>query len=619
MLPANHRASTRPMKTARHLLAIILVAITLASPASAEDKSIPESDFNAYKELAQVKLDAAKESLQKDVAALGTRVDNQDKRIDQQGNRIGDVSISLTWFGILLTLLAIIAGFVGYYTASTKARKEAQEEAKKAVDDWLKTHEADLKQRIKAAEDFAADSRTHIQTFEDEINQLKAQLSDKLIAHTNNKMAEANALVEDAKRQLQATIAQSAGQTTPPALPEALAALQALGEHLRHKSEAEYTFEDWNDRAFAALAQDRFEDAAQYWQRASEHPNAEAAQIAQALSYKGFALGRLGHIQEEIAAYDVVDARYAEDTSPTVREIVARTLVNKGVALGKRGSNYEAIAVDELIETRYSSDISPTMREQVAKALVNRGNAFGRIEQTDEAIASYDLVEARYTSDSPPTLREQVARALLNKGIALGKLGRNEAAIKAFDLVDARYTSDAEQGLREQVASALVCKSITLQRLERRGEAAAVADLVETRYAIDATPRLRGLVAQVRNSRGFWLLCRAKAEWANMNLRQLNLDVATSLFELAEAQVDDKPIVLGNRAYCAHLRGEPVEVVRPLLERALKDGGERLYTATLDDLAIHPVPEDAAFRVLLDEVWAEVRGEDPPGAAPVVG
>ena len=75
-------------------------------------------------------------------------------------------------------------------------------------------------------------------------------------------------------------------------------------------------------------------------------------------------------------------------------------------------------------------------------------------------------------------------------------------------------------------------------------------------------------------------------------------------------------MVLGNRAYCAHLRGEPVEVVRPLLERALKDGGEWLYTGTLDDLAIHPVPEDAAFRALLDAVWAALRGEDPPGAAP---
>ncbi len=517
------------MKTARHLLAAALVALTLAGPAGAEDKTVPESDFTAYKELAQVKLDAAKESLQKDVAALGTRVDNQDKRIDQQGNRIGDVSISLTWFGILLTLLAIIAGFVGYYTASTKARKEAQDEARKAVDDWLTTHEADLQQRIKAAEDFATESRAHIQTFEDEISQLKAQLSDKLIAHTNNKIAETNALVEDAKRRLQAAIAQSSGQTTPPASPEALEALQAQAENLRHKSEADYTFDDWDDRAFAALAEGKHEDAVQYWLRASAIPTAAQSDIARALYNRGVSLGQLGRADDAIAAYDLVDARYASDTAPTLREPVAKALVNKGVTLGQLG-------------------------------------------RTDEAIAAYDLVDARYASDTAPALRDQVAKALVNKGFALGQLGRTDDEIAAYDLVEARYANDT--ALRKQVA-----------------------------YA--------------QNGKGFTLLCRAKAEWANPERRQANLDTAASLFEQAESEHPDKPMVLGNRAYCAHLRGEPVEVVRPLLKRALKDGGERLYKGTLDDLAVHPVPEDAAFRTLLEEVWAEVRGEDPPGAAPV--
>lgn len=519
------------MKTARHLLAAALVALTLASPAGAEDKTVPESDFNAYKELAQVKLDAAKESLQKDVAALGTRVDNQDKRIDQQGNRIGDVSISLTWFGILLTLLAIIAGFVGYYTASTKARKEAQDEARKAVDDWLKTHEADLKQRIKAAEDFAAESRAHIQTFEDEINQLKAQLSDKLIAHTDNKMAETTALVEDAKRQIQAAIAQSAGQTTPSASPEALEALQTQAENLRHKSEAEYTFNDWNVRAFAAFGERKFEDAVQYWHRASESPNAPPNQVARALANKGIALSRLGRAYEAIVAYDLADSRYANDTTLAVREHVAR-------------------------------------------ALGSKGNALEQLGHTDEAIAAYDLVEARYANDAAPALREHVALALIIKGNALEGLGRIDEAIAAYDLVEARYASDTAPALREQVA-----------------------------YA--------------RNGKGFTLRCRAKAEWDTLDQRQADLDMAASLFAQAESEYPNKPTVLGNRAYCAHLRGEPVEVVRPLLKRALKDGGERLYKGTLDDLAIHPVPEDAAFRVLLDEVWAEVRGEDPPEAAPV--
>lgn len=560
------------MKTARHLLAATVVALTLASPAGAEDKTVPESDFTAYKELAQVKLDAAKESLQKDVAALGTRVDNQDKRIDQQGNRIGDVSISLTWFGILLTLLAIIAGFVGYYTASTKARKEAQDEARKAVDDWLKTHEADLKQRIKAAEDFAAESRAHIQTFEDEINQLKAQLSDKLIAHTNNKIAETNALVEDARQQLQVIITQASGQTTPPASHKALEALQVQAENLRHKAEVEYTFEDWNDRALAAFGDSKLEDAIQFWHRASDSPDASPEQVARALANKGIALGRLKRTDEAIATYSLVDTHYANTTAPPLREQVARALFNKGFALRQLGRADEAIAAYDLVDSRYANDTTPALREQVATALINKGFALTQLERTDEAVTIYDLVDSRYANDN--ALRELVAKALVNKGVALRRLGRTDEAIAAYNLVDTRYACDSAYTLREPVAKA-------------------------------------------RNGKGFTLLCRAKATWADLPLRKTDLDTADKMFEQAEGEHPNTPMILGNRAYCAHLRGDPVEVVRPLLKRALKDGGERLYKGTLDDLAIHPVPEDAAFRVLLDEVWAEVRGEDPPEAAPV--
>ena len=609
------------MKTARHLLAIILVAITLASPASAEHKSIPESDFNAYKELAQVKLDAAKESLQKDVAALGTRVDNQDKRIDQQGNRIGDVSISLTWFGILLTLLAIIAGFVGYYTASTKARKEAQDEARKAVDDWLKTHEADLKQRIKAAEDFAAESRAHIQTFEDEINQLKAQLSDKLITHTNNKMAETTALVEDAKRQIQATIAQSTDQTTPPASPAALEALQAQAENLLHKAEAEYTFNDWDNRAFAAFGEDKFDDAARYWQHVSEAPDTPPDIVARALSNRGVALAERGHADEAIAAYDRVEAHYANDTAPALRAQVAIALFNKGNALGKRGRTDEAIATYDLVDARYANDTAPALRELVAKALFNKGVGLGRLGHNNEAIAAYELVDARYATDTAPALREQAAKALVNKGVALGRLGHTDEAIATYELVEARYTNDTAPALREALATAQINKGNALEQRGRTDEAIAAYELVEARYANDETPALRKQVAYAQTGKGFTLLYRAKAHWATLDRRHADLDLAARLFEQAEAEadVDDKPIVLGNRAYCAHLRGEPVEVVHPLLERALKEGREQLYQATLDDLAIHPVPEDAAYRVLLDEVWAELRGEDPPAAAPGAG
>lgn len=219
----------------------------------------------------------------------------------------------------------------------------------------------------------------------------------------------------------------------------------------------------------------------------------------------------------------------------------------------------------------------------------------------------------------PDAPAEAAAQALFNAGLALGQLGRTDEAIAAYALVEARYAKDTAPALREQVAKALVNKGVALRQLGRSDEAIATYDLVDARYSNDAAPALRKEVARARNGKGFTLLCRTKADWAALDRRHADLELAASLFERAEADIEDKPMVLGNRAYCAHLRGEPVEVVRPLLERALTDGGERLYNGALGDLAIHPVPEDAAFRALLDEVWAELRGEDPPEAGPVAG
>jgi tetratricopeptide (TPR) repeat protein len=435
------------MKTARHLLTPALLALALAGPGSAADKSVPESDFNAYKELAQVKLDATKESLQKDVAALGTRVDNQDKRIDQHGSRIGDVSIWLTGFSALVSVALAAIGLIAYVSVKSRARDEAQavakEEAPKTVKEWLATHEAELRRRISDAEQAAQTAQEHIAKLETEIAHLQAQASAHIHAVRERVAAEGDKVTEAIR--LIGERMSKPDSTAAPIPPDLLAALERSSAALNRKDEGEYTFDDWNRRGYAAYGEDKKAEAAAAWRKAADMPDAPA------------------------------------DTA-------AKVLFNAGVALGELG-------------------------------------------RTDEAIATYALVEARYANDTAPALRKHVAYA--------------------------------------------------------------------------------------RNGKGFTLLCRAKANWAVLDRRHADLDLAARLFEQAEADIDDKPMVLGNRAYCAHLRGEPVEeVVRPLLERALKDGGERLYKITLDDLATHPVPEDAAFRVLLDAVWAEVRGEDPPGAAP---
>ena len=200
----------------------------------------------------------------------------------------------------------------------------------------------------------------------------------------------------------------------------------------------------------------------------------------------------------------------------------------------------------------------------------------------------------------------EIAQALVNAGLVLSQLKRGEEAIAVYTDVASRYGNAPEAVLREQVARALVNKGATLCQLKRSEEAIAVCDDVVSRYGNAPEAALRELVAQARNGKGFELLCRTKENWADEAARGNDLQVAATLFAQAESEIANKPMVWGNQAYSAFLLGQS-EAARPLLKQALQQGGEKLHEGTLDDLAIHPVPPDAEFRILLEEVWAEVK------------
>lgn len=92
----------------------------------AKENPVSESELSAYKELAQAKLDAAKESSQKDIQAQEKRIERQDKLLDSFSTRISDLSYALT-------LLGLAAGLLGYFTVSSKAKNEARS----AAEEWV--------------------------------------------------------------------------------------------------------------------------------------------------------------------------------------------------------------------------------------------------------------------------------------------------------------------------------------------------------------------------------------------------------------------------------------------------------------------------------------------------
>ena len=132
-----------------------------------------------------------------------------------------------------------------------------------------------------------------------------------------------------------------------------------------------------------------------------------------------------GALEEELAVYDELLARFADAPEPSLREQVANALFNKGVTLGALERSEEAVAVYDELLARFA-DAPDALREQVANALFGKGVTLGALERSEEAVAVYDELLARFADAPEPALREQVANALLNKGVTLGALERSE-------------------------------------------------------------------------------------------------------------------------------------------------------------------------------------------------
>ena len=563
----------------------ILFLLWFSVSAYAADIPVSEHDFAAYKELAQTKLDATKESLQKDREKTEIRLDSQDKRI-------GDLNFTLTAFGGFLTLLVLVAGGVGWVSVRDRTREETRETAKKWFDDKAGEMEreiAALRQRAQESQDLIEklkrDAVSHFQSATDDVHEKAAEV-----------MAE-----------LQKNISNPSGKTSGEApLAKDGEALKQLEQAIRNKPEADYNFDDWNTRAFSALYKKDLEGAVRYWKSAADASDATDTQIAQSLFNAGVAFGQMNRSEEEIAIYDEVVKRFGDATEAALREQVATALFNKGFRFGEMNRNEDAVAVYDEVVQRFGGAPEVGLRELVAKALVNKGATFDQMSRRENAIAVYDEIVKRFGDAPEAALREQVAKALFNKGVALGQMNRREDEIAIYEEVVQRFGAAPEAALREQVAKALVNKGVAFSKMSRSEDAVAVYDEIVKRFGAALEAALREQVAKALNGKGFALLCRAKEHWVDETARKVDLKAAVKLFEQATGDIADKPMVWGNQAYVAFLLGQS-EDSRPLLLQALQQGGEELYKAELEDIKIHSVPPDEAFRAILEELWAEVK------------
>jgi len=138
-----------------------------------------------------------------------------------------------------------------------------------------------------------------------------------------------------------------------------------------------------------------------------------------------------------------------------LRQQEAKALFNKGMILSYKLNRFEeSIGVFEELVRHYGDDTSPSVREWVARALFNKAVIFGQLNRPGEKIEVYDELVQCYGDDTFPSIRGRVAKALFNKGLTLGQLNRFEESTGVYEELVQRYGYDASSSVREVVAIA---------------------------------------------------------------------------------------------------------------------------------------------------------------------
>lgn len=477
-----------------------------AQPANNADK-LPNTeislaskdDLNAQKELFQLQLDAKKELLLKDIEAQSKRIDAFEKRIDDQTNRISDIGTGIDKFGILITLLFFVAGFLGYRAAKNDARETARGVSEQTAEKWFETHHKDLISRMEELEVSVTQTIERIAGYVANVQQISSEAQEKMKATTEE--FEARLQIEMQNIQTGLLESRDSGQSDNQP-PKDNPAIEQKAEQLKQKPESEYTFTDWNTRAFAAYSEGKFEDAIFYWDKAIASPDIQPQNQAKTMFNKGVALEKLSRNEEAIAAYDETITEFCTAKELGIVAQVITAMVNKGILLSDLKRYEEAISVYDSIIKQFGTEEKLKVREQVVKAMVNKGFCLNQLNRADEAIRIYDAIVTQFGANDELTLREGVARAMVNKGSALDKLDRNKEALATFEEMIARFGAAVELNLREQLARAMVKKGLVLKKLNCSEDAILAYDAVITNFSAAEELSLRGQVANAMTCKG---------------------------------------------------------------------------------------------------------------------
>ncbi|MDH6169373.1 tetratricopeptide (TPR) repeat protein [Variovorax boronicumulans] len=221
-------------------------------------------------------------------------------------------------------------------------------------------------------------------------------------------------------------------------------------------------------------------------------PAGRALWIAQAFNAKGSAWRVLGEARREVEAYEEVERRFGDASTPEVRAWVARAAFQRAVVAGSLGGAFakvDMVRSCEDIVRRYAGDAPEATRETVARARIWRGELLADLEYPTESREAFDAAWRDLAHAPEPSVAGWVGQSRITQAIRLAQAGRRvEEAIPMLEEVLAAYRVDPREALREVHARAGFLRADMLDDAGEHALALAACEDVLAAHLADELP-----------------------------------------------------------------------------------------------------------------------------------
>jgi tetratricopeptide (TPR) repeat protein len=457
--------------TMRALLLFSGLALTTASALAApHDLHDLQREVAVQKEVLNGQMQGLRSDVSREQAVASERLAKTERTVDLLAQRIDDLGLMIAFFSILITLLAVLAGFLTYFTGTRQARETARR--------WLDEQHESIVEGIHAE---VAEKQKHLS---DAIDRAHADI-DQRRQHVEGlaKAAEStlDKALSKAQRALDAQLQEKDGPGGSASLnPAEERALEDESRSIGEKPEASYSADDWHTRGLAAYAADDFEGSAYYFKRAIESAT-DDAQRARSQTSRASLLTRLGQRQAALELLDDVVARFGGAVPEAVAPTVAKALYGRATVLVDLGKYKEALGVVDDLGRRFGAHPGVEIQRQMCVAETLRGVILTEQDKAEEAVAAYTEVVKRWSTFEDADIVDSVALAQINLAVIHHNDHRWADAAAIYSAVWDRCSPRTERDLERRAAQAAAYWIESLQALGDLAGVERVRGLLTTR------------------------------------------------------------------------------------------------------------------------------------------